>query len=375
MHSFNNRFFYLAIVFLGANLTGKSMGQNTTSQQLPPNTKIEKLIDGFDVIWGLELLSEVDALIALKSGKMFYLNFNKSIRLQIDGVPQVSTSGQAGLLDVRLSPDFKKDKQIFFTYSKKTETGDTTALACAQWDLGEAKLKSVRDLFVGKTDNSGSVHFGSRIAFDKAGHIFFGIGDRGERQRAQELNWHNGKIVRLKLDGSVPSDNPFVGVKNALPEIYSLGHRNPQGLFYSVKEQKLYNSEHGPRGGDEINEVKKGFNYGWPVVTYGREYYGPKIGDGPTKPGMEQPFKVYVPSIAPSSLIKYESGKIKAFTNSFILGALVLEHLNVVSADGKVENRFLQSMSKRIRQVKESPAGHLLFTTDSGEIYRISALQ
>jgi glucose/arabinose dehydrogenase len=369
-----NRFFFLATVFLSVILASESMGQNITVKDLPPNTKIEKLIDGLDVIWGLELLSEDDALIALKSGKMFYLNFTKKVRLQLDGVPQVSTSGQAGLLDVRLSPDFKKDKQIFFTYSKKTDTGDTTALACAQWELGEAKLKSVRDLFVGKTDNSGSVHFGSRIAFDKAGHIFFGIGDRGERQGAQELNWHNGKIIRLKLDGSVPSDNPFVGVKNALPEIYSLGHRNPQGLFYSVREQKLYNSEHGPRGGDEINEVKRGLNYGWPVITYGREYYGPKIGDGPAKPGMEQPFKVYVPSIAPSSLIKYESGKIKAFTNSFILGALVLEHLNVVSADGKVENRYLQSMSKRIRQVKESPAGHLLFTTDSGEIYRISPL-
>ena len=369
-----NRFFYPAFVFLSVILARESMGQNITVKDLPPNTKIEKLIDGLDVIWGLELLSEDDALITVKNGKMFYLNFNKRIRMQIDGVPQVSTSGQAGLLDVRLSPDFKNDKQIYFTYSKKIETGDTTALARAQWTLGEAKLKSVRELFVGKTDNGGSVHFGSRIALDHAGHIFFGIGDRGERNRAQEINWHNGKIIRLKLDGSVPSDNPFVGVKNALPEIYSLGHRNPQGLFYSLKEAKLYNSEHGPRGGDEINEVKRGLNYGWPVITYGREYYGPKIGDGPAKPGMEQPFKVYVPSIAPSSLIKYESGKIKAFTNSFILGALVLEHLNVVSADGKVENRYLQSMSKRIRQVKESPAGHLLFTTDSGEIYRISPL-
>lgn len=369
-----NRFFYPAIVFLSVILASESMGQNITVKDLPPNTRIEKLIDGFDVIWGIELLSEDDALITVKNGKMFYLNFNKRIRMQIDGVPQVSTSGQAGLLDVRLSPDFKNDKQIYFTYAKKIETGDTTALARAQWILGEAKLKSVRELFVGKTDNGGSVHFGSRIAFDHAGHIFFGIGDRGERNRAQELNWHNGKIIRLKLDGSVPSDNPFVGVKNALPEIYSLGHRNPQGLFFSLKEGKLYNSEHGPRGGDEINEVKRGLNYGWPVITYGREYYGPKIGDGPAKPGMEQPFKVYVPSIAPSSLIKYESGKIKAFTNSFILGALVLEHLNVVSADGKVENRYLQSMSKRIRQVKESPAGHLLFTTDSGEIYRISPL-
>ena len=139
-----------------------------------------------------------------------------------------------------------------------------------------------------------------------------------------------------------------------------------------MRESKLYNSEHGPRGGDEINLVQKGLNYGWPVVTYGREYYGPKIGEGTAKAGMVQPLKVYVPSIGPGSLIKYESGKIAAFSNSFLLGALALQHLNVVSADGKQETRFLSSMARRFRQVKESPAGKVLLTTDSGEIFRIS---
>jgi glucose/arabinose dehydrogenase len=193
-----------------------------------------------------------------------------------------------------------------------------------------------------------------------------------ERDKAQDLNRHNGKIIRLNRDGSVPKDNPFIGKKDALPEIFSLGHRNPQGLFYSMRESKLYNSEHGPRGGDEINLVQKGLNYGWPVITYGREYYGPKIGEGTAKAGMEQPLKVYVPSIGPGSLIKYESGKITAFSNSFLLGALALQHLNVVSADGKQETRFLSSMARRFRQVKESPAGNVLLTTDSGEIFRIS---
>jgi glucose/arabinose dehydrogenase len=349
--------------------------QDTQPRDLPEGTRLEKLMDGFDVVWGLEPMSEDEALVTLKNGKMFAVRFSTKTRTQLSGVPQVSTSGQAGLLDVRLSPEFTKSQFIYFTYSKKIPTGDTTALARARYVAGKNALSDVADLFVGKTDNSGGVHFGSRIAFDQKGHLYFGIGDRGERDRAQDLAWHNGKIIRLKLDGSVPADNPFVSDKKALPEIYSFGHRNPQGIYFSVKDDKLYNCEHGPRGGDEINEVRKGANYGWPVVTFGREYYGPKIGEGTAKSGMEQPLKVFVPSIAPSSLIKYESGHIKPFANSFIQGALVLQHLNVVSADGKKETRYLESLSKRIRQVRESPAGNLLFTTDSGEIYRISPLK
>ena len=346
--------------------------QDAQPRDLPEGTRLAKLMDGFDVVWGLEPLSEDEALVTLKNGKMFAVRFSTKTRTQLSGVPPVSTSGQAGLLDIRLSPEYTKDQFIYFTYSKKIQTGDTTALARARYVAGKNALSDVADLFVGKTDNSGGVHFGSRIAFDQKGHLYFGIGDRGERDRAQDLAWHNGKIIRLKLDGSVPADNPFVSDKKALPEIYSFGHRNPQGIYYSQKDDKLYNCEHGPRGGDEINEVRKGANYGWPVITFGREYYGPKIGEGTAKAGMEQPLKVFVPSIAPSSLIKYESGRIKAFANSFIQGALVLQHLNVVSADGKKETRYLESLSKRIRQVRESPAGNLFFTTDSGEIYRIS---
>lgn len=349
-----------------------SFAQEIKAPDVPPGTRLEKLADGFDVLWGLEPISETEALLTQKNGKMFWVDFKKKSRFALAGVPEVSTSGQAGLLDVRLSPTFKKDSVIFFTYSKKTERGDTTALARAQLKLTEKKLDFVQDLFVAKTDNGGGVHFGSRIAFDTDGHLFFGIGDRGERERAQELGWHNGKIIRLKLDGSVPKDNPFVGRKDVLPEIYSYGHRNPQGIYYSNQLGKLFNSEHGPRGGDEINEVGKGRNYGWPVISFGREYYGPKIGEGTAKAGMEQPVKIYVPSIAPSSLIIYESGKINAFKNSFLLGALVLEHLNVVSLDGKTEMRFLKSMAKRFRQVKESPNGNIILTTDSGEVFRIS---
>ncbi|MFZ9520573.1 MAG: PQQ-dependent sugar dehydrogenase [Silvanigrellaceae bacterium] len=353
-------------------LLSTAVAQTAEVKDTPPGTRIEKLMSGFDVIWGLDLFSEDEALITLKSGKLLRVDFRKNIRQEIAGTPEVSTAGQGGLLDVRLSPEYAKDNLIYLTYSKNQKNGATTALASALLKPGENKITSLRDLFVGQTDVSGGVHFGSRIAFDTGGHVFFGVGDRGERDKAQDLSRHNGKIIRLKRDGSIPRDNPFVGRKDALPETYSFGHRNPQGLYFSKRDNALYNSEHGPRGGDEINRVQKGLNYGWPVITYGREYYGPKIGDGTAKPGMEQPIKFFVPSIGPGSLIKYESGKIASFSNSFLLGALALEHLNVVSADGKQETRFLSSMAKRFRQVKESPAGNVLLTTDSGEIYRIS---
>jgi glucose/arabinose dehydrogenase len=339
---------------------------------LPPGTRLELVAKPQGVVWGIEPLTEDNALVTTKEGRLLVVSLKGGPIKSISGVPAVKTSAQGGLLDVRMSPRFSSDQRIFLTYSKDTDSGATTALASAVLDIKQSRLQNVNTVFVGKTDNSGSVHFGSRIAFDDAGHIYFGIGDRGERDRAQDLSWHNGKIIRLNLDGTVPKDNPFVGRKGALPEIYSFGHRNPQGIYYSRKLKKLFNSEHGPRGGDEINEVKAGRNYGWPVITYGREYYGPKIGVGAIQQGMEQPLKYYVPSIAPSSLIVYESSKIKSLSGQFILGALVLQHLNVVSPDGKNEFRYLKGLAKRIRQVRESPAGALLIGTDSGEIYRLA---
>jgi glucose/arabinose dehydrogenase len=345
---------------------------NSQALGLPEGTRLELLLAGRGVVWGIDSLSETRLLVAEKQGAISVFETSTKRLIPISGVPEVSTSGQGGLLDVKVGPSFKKDSRIFFTYSKKIETGVTTAFAVATLDLKSKKLSEVKDLFVGKTDNGGSIHFGSRIAFDGQGHVFLGIGDRGERDRAQELDWHNGKIIRLKLDGTIPKDNPFVSKKGALPEIYSYGHRNPQGLYYSTRLKKLFNSEHGPRGGDEVNEVKAGKNYGWPVITYGREYYGPKIGAGVSQIGMEQPIKYFVPSIAPSSLIVYESGKIQALKDRFILGALALQHLNVVTFDGKLEKRYLEKLEKRIRQVHETPSGTLLLGTDSGEIFRLS---
>ena len=352
--------------------TPRAMSNTAVAPDLPKNSQLELVFAGKGVVWGIDSLSDTQILFTEKSGQLSVFETSRKSFISISGLPEVSTSGQGGLLDVRVAPSFQKDFRIYFTYSKKVENSATTALATAILDLKQKKLLNLRELFVGKTDNSGSVHFGSRIVFDGQGHLFFGIGDRGERDRAQDLAWHNGKIIRLNLDGTIPKDNPFVNRKGALPEIFSYGHRNPQGLYYSKRLQKLFNSEHGPRGGDEINEVQAGKNYGWPVITYGREYYGPKIGVGASQAGMEQPIKYYVPSIAPSSLIIYESKKIPALKDKFVLGALVLQHLNVVSLDGKTEKRYLENFNKRVRQVHETPSGSLLIGTDSGEIFRLS---
>ena len=207
-------------------------------------------------------------------------------------------------MDVALLPNYKTTGWLYFTYVKEIEGEGATVLARAK--LNKNKFYSWQELLVTSSRSDTSHHFGSRIAFDNNGHVFFGIGDRGERPNAQDISNHAGSILRLNLDGSIPHDNPFVNTKNALPEIWSYGHRNPQGLTYDIKTNRLWEIEHGPRGGDEINLIIKGANYGWPVISYGKEYWGPlAVGEGTHRKGMEQPVKVYIPSIAPGSLLMY----------------------------------------------------------------------
>ena len=226
-----------------------------------------------------------------------------------------------------------------------------------------------------KTDTTR--HYGSRITFDDENHIYFSVGDRGVRPNAQNLSNHAGSILRLNLDGSIPKDNPFVNKKNILPEIYSYGHRNPQGLFYDKISKTLFSIEHGPRGGDEINIIKKGLNYGWPVISYGKEYWNPfPVGVGTHKEGMEQPIQVYIPSIAPSSLIVYRGKMFEKWDGNILSGALKLTHVNriVVNKKNKVikENRILENLNERIRDIIQDKKGKIYISTDSGNIYSLS---
>lgn len=339
--------------------------------------QVEQVAAGLGVPWGLAFLGPDALLITERGGGIRLLTPSSRTLQRITGGPEVWAFGQGGLLDVAVPPNYKRGGWIYFTYSKPQGSGSAqAATTLARAKLDGTRLVGLEDLLVTRSAADSGRHFGSRIAFDEAGHLFFSIGDRGLRPSAQNLKTHSGAILRLRLDGGVPGNNPFANRTNALPEIWSYGHRNPQGLFYDRERQWLWSNEHGPRGGDEINLIQPGRNYGWPVISYGKEYFLPlAVGEGTAKEGMEQPIKHYVPSIAPGSLIVYSGTAFPAWRGNLLSGALKLQHLNRVEldADGNAvaEERLLESLGERIRALAESLAGRLYLSTDRGRILRL----
>ena len=346
----------------------------TVISQSNPNFKLELLAQDLGVPWGMAFLNDRELIFTERQGNIRILNLESLEITTLRGTVEVDAEGQGGMLDVATGPDYTTRDWLYFTYSKSTVSGAVTTLARAKRRGNQ--LSDWQDLLVTDSATSGYRHFGSRIAFDQQGHVFFGVGDRGERDSAQDLSSHAGTIMRLRLDGSIPDDNPFLSRDDALPEIWSYGHRNPQGLLYDNNTGNLWSIEHGPRGGDEINLVVKGANYGWPVISYGKEYWGPvSIGEGTEKPGMEQPVKVYIPSIAPGSLLLYSATAFPQWQGNLFSGALKLRHLNRVSisVDNKAiaEERLLGALNERIRALVQSPEGWIYFSTDSGKIMRM----
>lgn len=336
--------------------------------------KAEKIIDSLGVPWGMTFLSANELLVTERSGYVSLFNIETSNKVLLENTPKVMHDGQGGMLDVAVSSNYKKSGWIYFTYVKEDVGEGVTVLARSK--LKRNRLTQWQELLVSKSRTAESYHFGSRITFDNNDHVFFGIGDRGVRPNAQNLTNHAGSIIRLNLDGSIPKDNPFVKNKTALPEIWSYGHRNPQGLSYDFKHKHLWEIEHGPRGGDEINLIKPAANYGWPEISFGKEYWGPiAVGKGTHREGMEQPVKVYVPSIAPGSLIIYSGDAFPKWKGNLFSGALKLRHINriVLNEKGEAikEERLLESLGERIRALAQGPQGRLYFSTDSGKIYRI----
>ena len=336
--------------------------------------EVEEVATGLNVPWGMAFVGNRELLITQRSGDAVRLNPDTGEQRRLQGLPEVAARGQGGLLDVATGPDYLDTGWLYFTYSKPTADGAVTTLARAK--LSDTRLTDWTDLLVTRSATGTGRHFGSRIAFDETGHVFFGVGDRGERPNGQDLTTHAGTLMRLNLDGSVPEDNPFVGREDALPEIWSYGHRNPQGLDYDPIQDRLWEIEHGPRGGDEINLIEKGANYGWPVVSHGKEYYGPvDVGEATSKPGMADPVKVYIPSIAPGSLVHYRGDAFPEWHGNLLAGALVLTHLNrvVLNDAGEAidEERLLESLGERIRDVEVDPEGRLYLTTDSGRLLRL----
>ena len=331
----------------------------------------KKIADGLILPWGLTYLDENTLLLTERSGIIKQLNLKTGQHHALFKVPNVWDKGQGGLLDIAKSP-FNANT-VYFTYSKNINGQGATTLALANYQQG--KLTNWQDLLVTSSLSDTGRHFGSRITFDN-NSVYFSIGDRGVRDNGQDTQTHAGSILRLTPSGQVPNDNPFVNNNKILNEIWSYGHRNPQGLFFDATHQQLWSIEHGPRGGDEINLIKKGANYGWPITSHGQEYWGPvSVGEAEEKAGIESPVKVYVPSIAPGSLVLYRGEQFPELNGKLLSGALKLMHINVVSinAAGKAsaEVRLLENLNERIRDIETTPAGDIYFVTDNGNLYQL----
>ncbi|MYM64408.1 PQQ-dependent sugar dehydrogenase [Pseudomaricurvus sp. HS19] len=345
----------------------------TTRISQADSDSVTEVARDLGIPWGMAWVAPGQLIVTDRNGRAALVNSDSGDVAWLSGLPPVYARGQGGLLDVAVPPAGEAGGWIYFTYSKPQAAGAVTTLARAR--LSERQLTDWQELLVTRSASGTSRHFGSRIAFDGQGHLFFSVGDRGHRPNGQDLMTHAGTILRLNLDGSLPADNPFAGRSDALPEIYSYGHRNPQGLCYDHSRGGLWASEHGPRGGDEINWITAGSNYGWATVSRGKEYSSPAwVGDYRHKAGMEEPRKVYIPSIAPGSLLCYSGGH-QPWRDSLFLGALKLTHLNRVTigkeGDLTAEERLLEKQGLRIRALLQGPAGELYLTTDDGRLLRM----
>lgn len=332
---------------------------------------VDSVISRSDVVWGFDFLPDGKVIFTERGGVMGILDPKTKTAINLKNVPKVHSAGQGGLLDVRVHPDFAKNNLIFFTYSEPVGEQSTTALAKAE--LKGNELVNVKKLFTAWKQNSHDHHYGSRIVFDGKGHIFFTVGDRGQQEKAQEIDYHQGKVLRINEDGSIPKDNPFANAPGAKPEIWSIGHRSPQGLYYDTAKDELWETEMGPRGGDEINLVERKKNYGWPIATYGREYHGPKIADG-KKAGTEQPLSYWVPSISPSAMTFYSGTTMTEWKNNLFLACLGDQHIRRLVMDGKKvvkQEELLKDLDWRFRNIRTGSDGNLWFSTDEGVIGRL----
>ena len=348
--------------------------------------QINQIASGLGVPWGMTFHSKNEILFTERQGKLGIVNLDNGKVAYLSGLPIILAKGQGGLMDVVKAPAGKIGDWTYFTYVKPIDNKGNGETALARAHITNKGVLDWQDLLVTHSlfgvifDVTGMAwgndkHFGSRIAFDDK-HLYFSVGDRGHRPNGQNLASHAGSILRLNFDGSVPPDNPFINDHSAQNEIWSYGHRNPQGIVWDGLNQKLWSIEHGPRGGDELNLIKGGRNYGWPVISYGKEYATfSAVGEGTHKEGMEQPKKFYIPSIAPGSLMQYSGDAFPEWKGDLFAGALALRHINRIDLNGKgeviAEERLLENIGERIRALLQSPEGWIYFSTDSGNIYVI----
>ena len=320
--------------------------------------------------WGFDFLPDGGLLITEKSGELIL--FKDGEKTLIAGVPEVKVMGQGGLMDAVLHPDFKENHWIYLSYTSAEGAGSGGNTAILRAELRGNQLQQQQVLYKGTPNSGKPFHFGSRVVFDDQGYLYFSIGDRGNRdENPQDITRDGGKIYRINDDGTIPSDNPFVGRDGAKEAIYSYGHRNPQGMVKHPLTGEIWIHEHGPRGGDELNIIKKGKNYGWPVITYGINYSGTKITDETSRPNMEQPIYYWVPSIAPSGLEIINSEKYPEWKGNVLAGSLSFQYLERLVLENNTvvyREKLLDGMG-RVRSVKQGPDGYIYIGIEGKGIY------
>ncbi|HSO08153.1 MAG TPA: PQQ-dependent sugar dehydrogenase [Pelomicrobium sp.] len=364
-----------AVVALAAALAAAPAAALTADTELH-KVRAVPVAGGLEHPWGMAFLPDGRILVTERPGRLRIVNADGTLDPQpVAGLPQIAARGQGGLLDVALHPKFAENRLVYLSYNGPGPGGHGTEVARGRLD--GHRLENVEVIFKLQPKSGGGRHFGSRLVFDRQGLLYVTLGDRGEQDRAQQLDDLAGKIVRIRDDGSIPPGNPFVGRQGARPEIYSLGNRNVQGAALHPKTGELWVNEHGPQGGDEVNVIRAGNNYGWPVITYGVEYViGTKIGEGTAKPGMEQPLHQWTPSIAPSGMAFYTGDKFPKWQGDAFVGALKFRMLVRLRFDGEMlvqQERMLEGQLGRIRAVAQGRDGYLYLLTDAsdGQLIRL----
>ena len=346
--------------------------------------RVTTVADGLEHPWGLAFLPNGDMLVTERPGRLRVIRNGRLDPEPIAGVPEVWARGQGGLLDVAVHPQFSSNRFVYLSYARPSGAGAGTAVVRGR--LEGQRLMDVREIFVSNTVTTTGLHFGSRLAFDREGFLYVTAGDRGhspgaqENHNAQNLGQHAGSVLRLQDDGGVPKDNPFVGRAGALPEIFSYGHRNPQALAFHPETGQLWSTEHGARGGDELNLIRAGRNYGWPIITHGVDYSGQPIGIGREREGLEQPIAFWVPSIATSGMAFYTGNRFPQWKGDLFVGGLAGEQVERITLRGtEVVNRetLLKDYGRRIRDVRNGPDGYiyLLIDESSGPVVRLEPVQ
>lgn len=332
----------------------------------------EVIVENIKIPWGFTFLPDKSMLITEKEGVL--IHFKDGVKTEIDGLPDIYVRGQGGFMDVIIDPNYKENGWIYFSYASSKGEGEGGNTAIGRAKLKDNQLIEFQELYKAYPNSKKGQHFGSRLEFDNEGYLYFSIGDRGNRdENPQDITRDCGKIYRINPDGSIPDDNPFVNVANAKKAIYSYGHRNPQGMTKNYETGKIWTHEHGPKGGDEINIISKGKNYGWPIISYGINYSGTKFTDLTAKDGMEQPLHYWDPSIAPSGMSFINSKNYGDWEGNLLVGSLKFQYLDMCTMkNGKVikEERLLDGLG-RVRSVEQGPDGFIYVGVENVGIVKL----